>query len=312
MALDHIKAQFNEVLTKRAIALLEGREDFACINGAIPMVPTTIFNGTYKVWKASDFRRRNAELRAGGTEFKRVNTQLEDKTFACKQYGYEEAIDDRDRVEGQVEDISAKMVEDGYATYDLALASKLTTGIFGADKTGGSSFIKWSDATSTPVANIDAYKAEIKAKIGVNPDSLLVTEDVFIALKNNKEILGLLKTTEDKKLTAEKLAYFFGLKNVYVMASAETTTNQGQATQTIANIKSDVALLYYRGVGNGPTAPTTLKCYYNTQTYGAGSMGIIIQDYREEKITSDIIRLVQDFDLVVSMPEGGIFLTDVV
>lgn len=312
MALDHIKAQYNEVLTKSAYALLEDQMDFACVNDAIPMIPTTIRNGNYKVFKASDVRRRHAELRAGGTEFKNVNTQLEDKSFACKQRGYEENVDDLDRVENHMESLSEIMMENGMATYDIELATKLTTGVFGADKTGGSSFTKWSDPSSTPIKNIDDYKAEIKAKIGTNPDSLIITQDVFSALKNNTEILGRLKTTEDKKLTLEKLAFFFDLKNVYLMASAQTTTNQGQATQTISNIKSDIALLYFRGLGNGPVAPTTIKCYYNTQTYGAGTKGIILQDYRKEHITSDCLRLVLDFDIVVSMPEGGIFLTDVV
>ena len=316
--LDYTTAQFNEVLTKRAIALLEDREDFACINGAIPMIPTTVLNGTYKMWKASDFRRRHSEKHANGTEFKRVNTQLEDKTYSLEEYGYEEVIPDRGRLEGQAEDISMQMVEGGYATYDIALATKLVAGVFGADFTGHATtadathFIQWSEATSNPVKNIDDYKAIIKAKIGTNPDSLLVNQDVFNALKNNATILALLKTTEDKILDASKLARFFGLKNVYVMASAETTTNQGQATQTIAQIASDVALLYYRGAGNGPVSPTTLKCYYNTATYGAGNNGVIIQDYREPKIASDVIQLVQDFDLVVPMPEGGLLLSDVI
>ena len=59
--LQHTDAQFDEVLTKRAVALLEDRTDFAVVNGAIPMIPTTVFNGNYKVWKAADFRRRNIE-----------------------------------------------------------------------------------------------------------------------------------------------------------------------------------------------------------------------------------------------------------
>ena len=40
--LQHTDAQFDEVLTKRAVALLEDRTDFAVVNGAIPMIPTTV------------------------------------------------------------------------------------------------------------------------------------------------------------------------------------------------------------------------------------------------------------------------------
>lgn len=315
--IQHTDAQFDEVLTKRAIALLEGREDFAVVNGAIPMIPTEVFNGNYKVWSASDFRRRNIEKRAEGTEFKRVNLGVKEKTFSCEQEGYEIAVGDRNRLVGEIEDTSAKMVEDAYAQFDIRLAEKLTSTYFSNTYTGvasnptGKQFVKWSAVASNPIADIKNMKLEIKHLLGVNPDSLLITEDVYTALTENATILARLRTDADKEITAQKLAQFFGLKNLYVMAGVETTTNEGQATQTIAPIMNGVALLYYKGDVAGATNPSAIKCFYNTNTYGAGSNGIIIQTYREEKITADVIRVVQDFTVVVSMEEGAVLLTSV-
>jgi len=315
MALDHLEATFNEVLTKRAIGLLQDRADFAVINGAVPMIPTDKISGTFKAWKAEDFRRRNSELRGDTAKFKRVNTHLKDISYTCEEMGYEEMIGDRNRVEGQVEDLSAKMAEDAYATFDIKLVDLLVTGAFGAEYTGHATtpdathFIQWSEATSTPIADIKKYKAVVKAKIGVNPDSLLLSEDVFIALTENAQILARLRNDADKEVTAQTLAKFFGLKNIYVMAGAETTSNQGQATQTIANIASDIALLYYKGNTVGPVTPSTLKCYYNTKE--SGPNGVSILDYRDPSIKADILQLVQDFTIVIQMKEGGVLLLDV-
>lgn len=316
--IQHTDAQFDETLTKRAIALLEGREDFAVVNGAIPMIPTEVFNGNYKVWSASDFRRRNIEKRAQGTEFKRVNIGVAEKSFKCEQEGYEIPIPDRNRLANEAEDTSLKMVEDAYAQFDIRLAEKLVSGNFSKVKTGVASspstnqFIKWNQAGSNPIADIKAMKLEIKHALGVNPDSLLITEDIYNALTENATILARLRTDADKDINAQKLAQFFGLKNVYIMAGCKTTTEDGQATQTIGTIATaGTALLYYKGDVAGATTPSTIKCFYNTNTYGAGSNGIIIQTYREEKITSDIIRVVQDFTVVVSMEEGGVLLTSV-
>lgn len=314
--LQHTDAQFDEVLTKRAVALLEDRTDFAVVNGAIPMIPTTVFNGNYKVWKAADFRRRNIEKRANGAEFKRVNLGVEEKTFSCEQEGYEIPVADRNRLEGEMEDTTAKMVEDAYAQFDIRLAEKLTAGNFphahqGAAQAATDKFVKWDLAGSNPIADIKKYKAEIKARLGVNPDSLLITEDVYIALTENATILARLRTDADKEITTAKLAQFFGLDNIYVMAGAETTTADGQAPE-IGAIKSNVALLYYKGKVAGATNPSAVKCFYNTNTYGAGTNGIIIQTYREEKITADVARVVQDFTIVVSMADGAILLTDVI
>ena len=316
--LQHTDAQFDEVLTKRALALLEDRTDFAVASqGAIPMIPTEVYNGNYKVWKAADFRRRNVEKRANGTEFKRVNIGVEDKSFSCDEEGYEIPVADRNRLPMEMEDTTAKMVEDGYAQFDIRLAEKLTTTIFTEYRTGvasapnASQFIQWNKDGATPITDVKKYKKVIKQKLGVDPDSLLISEDTFTALTENAQILARLSTAADKEVTKEKLATFFGLKNIYVMASAQTTTADGQDTQTIGDIAPDRALLYYRGTTDGALIPSTVKCFYNTANYGAGSNGIIIQTYREEKITSDIARIVQDFTVEVSMPEGGLLLDDV-
>lgn len=316
--INHTDAQFDEVLTKRAVALLEDRADFAVVNGAIPMIPTEVYNGNYKVWNAADFRRRNIAKRANGTEFKRVNLGVKEVAFSCEQEGYEIPVADRNRLVGEMEDTTAKMVEDAYAQFDIRLAEKMTDTYFPhaktgtANGTGDNEFIKWDLAASNPIANIKAFKAEIKNRLGVEPDSLLVSEDVYTALTENATILARLRTDADKDITAEKLAKFFGLRNLYVMAGAATSTADGQADQDIELIKTGVALLYYRGTVDGATNPSAVKCFYNTNTYGAGTKGIIIQTYREEKITADVARVIQDFTIVVAMADGAILLKDVI
>ena len=76
--LEHTDVQFDEVLTKKAIALLEDRDDFVVANGAIPMIYTDKFNGNYKKYKDADMRRRGIALRAGGEEFKKFTLGLYD------------------------------------------------------------------------------------------------------------------------------------------------------------------------------------------------------------------------------------------
>lgn len=315
--LEHTTAQFDEVLTKRAVALLEDRTDFAVANGAIPMIATTAYNGNYKVWKAADFRRRNVEKRANGTEFKRVNLGVEEKGFSCEEEGYEIPVADRNRLEGEMEDTTAKMVEDAYAQFDIRLADKLNATFIPNAKTGtengtgDNEFVKWSANGSNPIADIKKYKAEIKKALGVNPDSLLISEDVYVALTENATILARLRTDADKEITAAKLAQFFGLDNVYVLAGGATVSADGQDAE-FGGIGTNVALLYYRGKVDGATNPSAIKCFYNTQTYGEGTKGIIIQTYRDERITADVARVVQDFVIVVAMADGAILLTDVI
>lgn len=301
----HTEAIFDEVLTKRAVALLEDREDFAVMNGAIPLIPTGgAFLGNYKVWKASDFRRRNIVRRASGTDFHRADLGLEPKAFRLEQMGYEIAIDDRENLPGEMEATSAKMVEDAYANLDIELNNMLNTTNF-TNYTAVAN--KWNTANGTPIEDVENAKQAVKGRLGVAPDSMLISEDVFLALKNNAEILARLRTDADKIITLEKLAGFFGLKNIYVMAGTETTTAEGQATQTIGNISSGKCLVYFKG-GEGVTAPSAIKCFYNdNETKGMA----IIETYRDNFKRSDIVRVVQDFDIVIAMVDGAQLLTTV-
>lgn len=301
----HTEALFDEVLTKRAIALLEDREDFAVMNGAIPMVPTGgALLGNYKVWKASDFRRRNIVRRASGTDFKRADLGLESKGFRLEQMGYEIAIDDREQLPGEMEDTSAKMVEDAYANLDIELAGLLNTTVF-TNNTAVTN--KWNTASATPIEDVQKAINDVKVRLGVAPDSMLISNDVYLALKNNAEILARLRTDADKIITLEKLAGFFGLRNIYVMAGTETTTADGQATQAIGEIATKKCLVYYRG-GEGVLSPSAVKCFYNdNETRGM----TIIETYRDNFRRSDIVRVVQDFDIVVTMVEGAQLLTNV-
>ena len=322
MALVNTDAQYNEVYTKKAVALLEDKSDFAVVSqGAIPMTPVTQYVATYKMYKASDFRRRYIEKRASGADWKRINLQLKDISFTCEQRGYEKAVDDRHAAQTQnlLENVAMKQVEDGYAEFDIDFASMLTTTNFPTYLTGvasgaqaeGTSVIKWSDKTnSTPIDDIIYAKTVIKNKIGVEPDSLAISEDVYNKLRRNAQILALMSSYADKRITIEKLKEFFELDNIYVMKGAKTSTNEGQSTQTGTNISTGDALLYYRGRG-GTEDAATIQVFYNINTYGAGSNGIIIQTYRDENRSSDVSRVIQDFTTVVSMADGGLLFDSI-
>ena len=316
--LEHTDVQFDEVLTKKAIALLEDRDDFVVANGAIPMIYTDKSNGNYKKYKDADMRRRGIALRAGGEEFKKFTLGLEPKVFNCKQYGVDFPVDDRDRLEDSLETAGNKMVEDAMFNYDAKLAELMVAGNFGTEIAGvdanpqAGQTLKWTNANSNPIKDIDEAKSKIKAKIGRKPDTLVITEDVFEALKQNAHILGtVLRTDADRIVTVEKLAYLFGLKNVFVMSAVETVTNEGQEEQEIDFLAKGKALLYFRGTVDGATNPSTIKAFVNDQVYGRGTKGIILQTYRLPLIASDVVRVVQDFDIVIECAGGGALFTEI-
>ena len=70
--------------------------------------------------------------------------------------------------------------------------------------------------------------------------------------------------------------------------------------------------MYFRGNVDGATNPSTIKAFVNDQVYGRGTKGIILQTYRLPLIASDVVRVVQDFDIVIEIAGGGALFTSLV
>lgn len=81
-----------------------------------------------------------------------------------------------------------------------------------------SSTSQWSDysGTSDPIRDVDDYKEAVRARVGVDPNTILLPSKVFRKVKNHPKVLERIKYTGRDSATPEILAGLFEVENVVI------------------------------------------------------------------------------------------------
>ena len=104
----------------------------------------------------------------------------------------------------------------------------LTTGRWGNDYTGGTDFTKWDDPNSTPIDDVLKFQDAIGALTGRPANRMLITPDVYRALRSNAEIKNSLKVTSDKVVTTDALRKLFDMDSLVVLRTVRTTAKKNE------------------------------------------------------------------------------------
>ena len=75
---------------------------------------------------------------------------------------------------------------------------------------------RWTDSTSTPVADVEAGKEAIRSSVGVRPNTMLISASALSALKKHPDLLARAALTGVKVVTLELLKAVFEIKNIVI------------------------------------------------------------------------------------------------
>ncbi len=138
-----------------------------------------------------------------------------------------------------VADVGVQAANSLYLRSEIdGLARLFDTAAWGFNATGvdanptGTQFVFWDDASSKPVKDVDRWRSMIRKRSGgMNPNAMLVTEDVHNALKTNQSILAGLSGVVDGNLpkTEEYFSKIFGCRYV-VHAGVYESADMGLAS----------------------------------------------------------------------------------
>lgn len=105
---------------------------------------------------------------------------------------------------------------------------------------------KWDQSTSTPISDVKDAKEAIRKKIGVRPNTLVLSASSYEALCEHASIIDRIKYSQTGVVTMDLLKSLFGIQNVMV-ADAVTLAKTGS---NFNDIWGDNAVLAY--IKNGP------------------------------------------------------------
>lgn len=275
--------------------------------------------GTYPVIPAEVLFSDEDVDRSPRGRYHRSEWEYERGKYAVSEKGHEEPMDDVEWDE--LENQRAGLAEEIATRRTMAIILRAQEKRIAARVMNPSVFTphnvakKWSDpAEGTPVQDIRDGKAAFRQQCGMEPDALVISWQVAEWLKANGEIREQLKYTfpgiDLNRLTADQLAQILNVKNVLVAGGMRNASPKGKRL-VFEDIWTDThAALVKISASYDITEP----CVGRTFVYAKdASTEPIVEQYREEALRSEIIRVRHDVDeaYLRSYYDDGRIRTDV-
>lgn len=267
-------------------------------------------SGTYFIYTRDYwFRRANRAERAATAPYERVDYGVTTDTFKAAEYGFEKALADPVKNASQTPE-SLETRDNQFLTNLIQLeleiqvaAAAFVTGVWG---TSTNPTTQWSDYdNSDPVADIDTGKRTIRRNTGSMPTILFLGALAWESLKEHPLILDKYKYTQKGIMTEELVAAVFGVDKIVVGDSVRNTANEGQ-TYVGADIWTDNALLLVQN-DPGLLVPNGACTFIWNER---GNYPWAAEQYREEKIRSDVQRVFSHWAIEIVSAQHGYILLD--
>ncbi|MBT9144606.1 MAG: hypothetical protein DDT42_00448 [candidate division WS2 bacterium] len=273
-----------------------------------PTVSVDVVSGTYFIYGNERFDVPSA-LRADKASFNRIDWTISTGTFRCREYGLEDVIDDRERKVAKAPldlDIDAtEFVTDMVALNAEKRVVDIVTDVARITQNvtlaGTSQFNDFTN--SDPISVIDRGRNIINSATGLDPNTLVLSREVFNQLKNHPQLLERIKYTQKGVVTADLMAGIFDVENVVVAHALHNSARKG-APVTLVRLWGRHCLLAYVEKNPGIRKVSLGFTFSFTKRR--------TRKYRHERNIGDVIRVSEDRDEALVAASCGYLIRNAV
>jgi hypothetical protein len=286
---------------------------------ALPKVETKTAAGTFGRIPIEQLLQTRDTLRNSRSGYSRGNYKFETDSFATKEHGAEEPIDDNEIAtfdEYDVEQYSAQRARDAVLrNLEIEVCTALTdTGVWTGSTLATAISNEWDDfANATPVADVLAAKKKVWDLSGLWPNALIMNRKVFLNLRECAQIIDRIKYSgfhdpTSRAITIEALKQVFDVAHIIVSGSAKNTANKGLSA-AISPIWSDEYVMVAKVAETGdPKEPCVGRIFH---WGGDGSdIGGTTEEYRDESVRGRVVRVRHQRQVKVIMKEAAHLLSN--
>lgn len=304
----------NVPLTNISVAYLQDQSAFIA-DKVFPVVPVAQQSNVYYLFDKSDFQRDEAKPRAPGTESAGGGFNVTTAPYACLVEAIHKDVDDQLRANADSV-LSLDRAATEWVTQKLLIRRErkfattfFKTGVWATDITPGT---LWSDTTTggNPMGDVETGKLAIKQSSGFKANTLLITDQVLSALRNNPKVRDQFKYTSAESINVDMLANFFDIERVLVMGAVYESAAEGVAS-SMQFVGGKNALLCYSAPTPSLMTPTAGYTFAWTGFTG-GTDGWRIKRIRADLISSDRVEGEHALDMRVVANAMGYFFSAVV
>jgi hypothetical protein len=245
--------------------------------------------------------------RAANGKYNRGSIGAKDVGYSCEENGFEMPLDDGER-KNYAKDFDAELAV-SKAAMNIVLrgqeariaSTAINTSIFtGAPLlTDVSGSNPWSDDTKDIIKTIRDGKSKVRINCGMLPNTVLMSFDNLNRCLANKGIMEAIKytarPTEAEIINA--LKDLFGVQNILIGNAIKNSAKEGQAFSGLDIWGSTYVLLAVSAQdGQDPTQPSIGRTFLWAND---SPENVMVEQYRDESIRSDVYRSRQHSDEVL-------------
>jgi hypothetical protein len=295
-------------------------------------IPVTQESGKFNIYPPGYFWRDEAKVRPLGGRPVQVGYAVKDGTYNAEEWALEHVIDDRIRRNARDQ---MRLDENGTRLLtgkQMIRADRMwvdkffKTGVWGMEVAGVAAgpgqdqFLRWSDAASTPISDIEDYKELIRAATGMEPNTLILGSNVRKALKNHPDFIERVKYTSSAAISNATMSALFEIENVrvaralYNAADERMPNDDDGGTDLVYIADANAALLAYIDPNPSVDSPTAIANFaWDSLVPGqTNDMGGVISRGRDDRAYSDWFHSRHAFGLQKVSDDLAVFIKDAV
>jgi hypothetical protein len=268
-----------------------------------PVFKTQVKEGTYSAITRETLVQTGTTRRSTKGNYNRGTFGTKDKTFACKENGWEQPLGDDERnlyASDFDAEFSATKVAEGVVLrgQEARVADLIfnTTTFTGASLYTDNSGTPWTTAATDARAQIVAARGKVRANCGMLPNALIMNYTNFERLKSNTGIIAAIQYTS-RAVDAEignAIADYFGVKYLFVAKAIKNSAKEGQAfagADIWSNLYAMLAVVAENP--NDLSQPAIGRTFLWAKDCPEN---VYVESYRDESVRGDVFRVRQHTD----------------
>jgi hypothetical protein len=305
-------------LTDYTIAQFQSLTDFVATS-VVPSLPVDKQSNKYFKYRSGDFARDAAALRAAGAESVGTGFNLSDESYSCDKYALHVDFD-YDTLANADEPLRLEEDAVRLLTHSMAIrreamfaAAAWRHDVWASGLTANATN-QWSSyASSDPIIMLDQAKRDVRRKLFREPNTLILGEDAFLALKEHPDLVGRIVYTKSDILDNAEMARLLGVERLVVAKALVNGASEGKADSVSNMLSAKNALLVYLPETVGLMNASGIVAFdWTGAAHLPRPQGFVARRFEMEERLSRRIEVEMTTDIKVVNPEAGFFFNEIV
>jgi hypothetical protein len=288
----------------------------------LPVVDVARSSGTFGRIPLAQLLKNADVTRTSRAGYPRGDWDFQEETFATKEYGFEEPVDNRDSALYadffDAELASAEMARD---TVLRAAEKRIADAIFNTSTWTGASLTtaitdEWDDSGNCiPITDVNNARNKVYDGTGLWPNALIINRKVFHNLRLSLQVIdsiasqGAGNAVKASDITTEMLARVFDLQYVLVAGASKNSANEGQAATPTQIWSNEYAMVCRIAETSNVKEPCVGRTFHWSQD--GSQIGGTMESYDSPELRGTVVRCRHDVHEKVIYAACGHLLSNI-